>query len=356
MKRNLFILATFALLAGATVPLQAKKSHDGIPPGKVYTFDEALGKQGRMEIYFPEGHDPSKPVPGVILFHGGAWKSGSLLAFRYHCHYLASRGLVAATSNYELIARKNPTGVNEEASPKTRCVASGKRAVRFLKANAAELGIDPDRLIAGGGSAGGHVALLSTTHTGLNDPRDSEEIDTSVVAYLLFNPAVNLKMPDDINLLNFVTPSEFPPAITFFGTSDTYLPGWEGVAEKLIAGGAPQIEPWYAAWEGHSFFDDGPWLNLCLIQADHFLNKLGLIEGEPTLPLPETGESLTRNPDLSLPPEVAKSEVYYLNKKYFHKKDCRRITPKKIDRAKSATAAEALEMGLLNCYMCRPLK
>ena len=91
-----------ALLLFVVAPLFA--AEDSTPPGKAYVYKHSAGKPRQMEIYFPEDHDPAgKKVPGVILFHGGGWGSGSLLQFRAACQYFASRGLVCATAEY----RKN---------------------------------------------------------------------------------------------------------------------------------------------------------------------------------------------------------------------------------------------------------
>ncbi len=60
-----------------------------------------------MEIYFPPNHDPAKAkVPGMILFHGGAWLGGSLDEFRDTCAYFASRGLVCATVDYQVSVKR----------------------------------------------------------------------------------------------------------------------------------------------------------------------------------------------------------------------------------------------------------
>ena len=131
---------------------------EGAPEGEVYTYKKQGGVAHEIEIHFPKDHDRSKPVPGIIMFHGGGWSKGDRISFRYLCHYFASRGLVAATANYRL------------GKGKRLCITDAKSAIRWYKQNAAKLGLDPKRIISGGGSAGGHIALLATTNPGLNDP------------------------------------------------------------------------------------------------------------------------------------------------------------------------------------------
>ena len=58
-------------------------------------------------------------------------------------------------------------------STKRVCIPDVKIAIRWFKQHAIELGLDPDRIVAGGGSAaGGHISLLGTTNPGLNNPSD----------------------------------------------------------------------------------------------------------------------------------------------------------------------------------------
>jgi acetyl esterase len=277
------LLITFAiLLTAAFTP-----AHAAAPlPGKEFIYKQSGGADQEIEVYFPPNHDPSKTkVPGVILFHGGGWRSGGLGQFRRACEYFASRGLVAATANYRTTPKKTP---DEPMSGEVKriCITDAKSAIRWMKQNAAELGIDPKRIITGGGSAGGHISVLATTNPGLNDPADPKDVDTTVVAYLLFNPAfggVGDSDDPEVDALKQIK-ADFPPAIAFFGTGDGWKTSWLAVLKHLRALGAPsKIETWYAEKEGHGYWDKPEWNDLNLIEADRFLVSLGLLAGEPTI-------------------------------------------------------------------------
>ena len=183
-----------------------------------------------MEIFFPPNHDPAKSkVPGMILFHGGAWLGGTLSEYRNTCAYFASRGLVCATAEYQMLkirkaeAAKLPDG----ESHKRVCVIDAKSAIRWFKQHAGELGVDPARIITGGTSAGGHISALATMNPGLNDPADPMDIDTRVVAYIWVNPAfagTGQQDPRDRHLMRHLK-ADLPPTIVFFGDQDGYKKG-----------------------------------------------------------------------------------------------------------------------------------
>lgn len=266
------------------------------PAGKSYVYKHSAGQPREMEIYFPPNHDAAKAkVPGVILFHGGGWGGGSLSQFRAACHYFASRGLVAATANYQML--KRTAKLPEGETRKRVCITDAKSAIRWFKQHAGEFGIDPARIITGGGSAGGHISALATLNPGLNDPDDPKDIDTSVVAYLWFNPAFS---PDDsrdaeVDVLRYLK-KDIAPAIAFFGTKDSWKKGWDAVHEKLKSLGNTNTELWIAEGQGHGFFNKNPWQTVTLISADRFLVQQGLLKGEPTIAQPATGERLVRQP------------------------------------------------------------
>lgn len=173
--------------------------------------------------------------------------------------------------------------------------------LRSLTATSIESLVSPriresDKIIAGGGSAGGHISLLATTNPGLNDPRDSLEYDTAVAAYLLFNPALGASDARDpeVDFLQQLT-EELSPTIVFFGTEDKWFKnGWKAATAKMVLlDVADSIELWLAEGQEHGFFNKQPWTDVTLIEADRFLRGLGYLEGEPILPKPETGERLT---------------------------------------------------------------
>lgn len=263
--------------------------------GKTFVYKTSGGVQQEMEVYFPAGWDAAKSkVPGVILFHGGSWTGGTLDQFRHACKYLASRGLVAATANYRMIPKKDRAALPEGESYKRACITDAKSAIRWMKQHAQELGIDPQRIITGGGSAGGHVAVLATTNPGLDDPGDPKGFDTQVVAYLLFNPAFQPTDNTDAEVDAFQhLKAGLPPAIFFFGDGDNqFKPGGEAVFKQFKAQGGTRSEFWIAQGQVHGFFNKPPWQDLTIAQADRFLVKLGLLQGQGTLAPPPTGEKL----------------------------------------------------------------
>ena len=266
---------------------------DDIPEGKIYTYKEEDGGTREMEIHFPKGHDAATElVPGIIMFHGGGWGGGKRDQFRYLCHYFADRGLVAATVSYRL-ATKADSG---KGSRKRVCITDAKSAIRWYKNNAETLGVDPQRIIAGGGSAGGHVSLLATTNPELNDPQDNRKHDTSVVAYLLFNPALGMADTKDseVDFLQHIRP-DFSPAIVFCGSEDEkWLKGWNAAYEKMQLLNIHSVEVWIAEDQEHSFFNKQPWQDMTIRASDEFLKDLGLIKGEPTLVPPKTQGKLVK--------------------------------------------------------------
>jgi len=255
-------------------------------PGKEFIYKQSGGVDQEIEVYFPPGHDPANAkVPGLILFHGGGWRSGGLGQFRRACEYFASRGIVAATANYRTTPKKT---ADEPMSGEVKriCITDAKSAIRWMKQHATEFGIDPQRVITGGGSAGGHISVLATTNPGLNDPSDPEGVDASVVAYLLFNPAfggVGDSDDPEVDALKQIK-ADFSPAIVFFGTGDGWKTGWLALLKHLNAiGASPKIETWYAEKEAHGYWDKPEWNDLNLLAADRFLVSLGLLQGEPTI-------------------------------------------------------------------------
>ena len=265
------------------------------PSGKVYTYKEEGEVKRELEVYFPEGHEKAKkPVPGIILFHGGNWSGGTRAAFSYQCDYFASRGLVAATVTYRLATKEEKAKMKGAKSPKRLCIPDAKSAIRWFKQNADELGVDPDRIIAGGGSAGGHISLIATSNPGLNDPNDPEGFDASVAALVLFNPALSMGDAKDseIDFIQHLKPGA-PPTIVFFGNEDKWLKGWNPAYRKWRTLEGATIEMQMAEGEDHAFFNYQPWADLTLTATDEFLKKLGFIEGKPTLPAPEGGQRLT---------------------------------------------------------------
>lgn len=278
-------LLAIAGLCLSARPVCADRPPARSEPGKEVIYKNSGGVDQKMEIYFPPNHDPSTAkVPGILLIHGGGWVGGDLSHFRYACQYFAKRGCVAGTINYRMLTKEESQKLPADASRKQVCITDGKSALRWFKQHSGELGIDPNRIVIGGGSAGGHIAMLSTIGRGLDDPADPAGVGTDVVAYLLFNPAFTLPGKDqaEVNVFAQLRPG-VAPSIFFFGDHDEWKEAGDALRSELSKQGAKTV-CWVARNQGHGFWQKTGWYNECLLEADRFLVSLGILKGQSPLP------------------------------------------------------------------------
>ncbi len=165
--------------------------------------------------------------PCLLAIHGGGWGGGNPASMYVYCQWATDNGMVAVSAQYRLYKAKEPK------SPVTDCVRDIRSAVRYLKQNAAGLGIDPDRIITIGASAGGHLALAPAMFK-YDNPGDDLSIHTGIAAMILLSPVIdtslegygNLKVRPDWKSLSprhNVTPN-LPPTLLLHGTADKTTP------------------------------------------------------------------------------------------------------------------------------------
>ena len=241
------------------------------------------GKNHDIEIYSPKNHKKGQKVPCAIFFHGGGWSRGSLSQFQNVCAYFASRGMVAMTANYSMHKDKRNAGLKKGESRKRICVIDGKSVIRWAISNADKLGIDPNNIVVGGASAGGHISVLSLLDQKFNNPKDPK-VTIKAKAALLFCPAFTVLSRDktpEVNVFNNLG-GEFPPMAFFTGEKDA----WEKASRELLGElrkKGTKVDYWLAKGEGHMFHGRGGWYNICLIKADDFLVNLGILKGKTSL-------------------------------------------------------------------------
>lgn len=151
--------------------------------------DIVYGKGADVDLKLNLARPPAAngPVPAVVCVHGGGWQSGSKDAYDAAIRMLAASGYVAVAIEYRF-APKYPWPAQIED---TKC------AVRYLRAHAKELSVNPDKIGAMGDSAGGHLSLL----LGLMDPKDGlEGTGGNAEQSSKVQAVVNLYGPTDMRL------------------------------------------------------------------------------------------------------------------------------------------------------------
>ena len=120
------------------------------------------GRPERLDLYVQYARDPKVRRPGVLFIHGGGFTGGDKAEYRSASVSadLARAGYVVVSCNYVL-------GPKDKPGVWPRNIADCRDAVRWMRANADALGLDPGRIAVAGGSAGGYLALM----VGLSDDK-----------------------------------------------------------------------------------------------------------------------------------------------------------------------------------------
>ncbi len=278
MKRYLMITGMlFTLVSGAF----AKQP----TPDEIVEYKTIGDVKLALHIFNPPDHTASDKQPVIVFFHGGGWMGGQPSIFYRQSDYLSSRGMVAINVEYR-IRRKHKTTPQE-------CVKDGKSAIRWIRTHANELGIDPDKLVAAGGSAGGHIAAATATLSGFNEEGEDTSINCRPDALVLFNPVYDNSPAgyghsrvknywEEFSPMHNLA-SNTPPTVVFFGTKDKFVP--VATAEEYkrrMEANHVRCDLHLYEDQPHSFFNYAKYYET-LLEADKFLISLGYLKGEPTL-------------------------------------------------------------------------
>lgn len=116
-------------------------------------FGTGGGRDLHCDVFTPPGGTESSggKAPAILLIHGGAWKLGDYKQLKGYGFLIGREGFVCVASEYRL----------SEEAPWPAQLHDVKTAIRWMRANADRLGIDPDRIAVSGHSSGGHMALVA---------------------------------------------------------------------------------------------------------------------------------------------------------------------------------------------------
>ena len=110
-------------------------------------YKEASGVELNLYVYKPDGWTAEDNNPAIVFYFGGGWVGGSISHFSSQAQHYADLGLVTVLADYRVASRNKTKAMH--------CLEDARDAMRHVCANARQLGLDPDRITASGGSAGG---------------------------------------------------------------------------------------------------------------------------------------------------------------------------------------------------------
>lgn len=289
-------------LSGEPVEMGRPKA---IEDSKDYIYRTVNGTDLRLHVFFPDDFHPSDKRAAIVFFYGGGWMSGTVKQFVPQSKYLARRGMVAAVADYRVFCVDHSTPFDS--------VEDAREAIRWMRSHAAELGVDPSRIAAGGGSAGGHIALSSAVFD--TGAADNHQVSAKPDALVLYNPATDLSTPlihrlvqrifgDPVaDRIETLSPAQhvhkgLPPTIIFNGKADKSVPyaTAEAYCERAVANGNQCRVVGYEGAD-HGFFNapelavesskNGQWYLPVLQETDRFLTGLGYLQGPAPSNIPQ---------------------------------------------------------------------
>lgn len=139
------------------IPIENAPPVPGVAMKTDIEFGTGDGTPLYLDLYTSES--TKGPAPGLLLFYGGSWQGGRKDQLRVYAQYFAQHGYVVATPQYRV--------KKEGLWPKS--IQDAKCAVRWMRARAAENGVDPERIGVMGNSAGGYLALMVAYTAGVEE-------------------------------------------------------------------------------------------------------------------------------------------------------------------------------------------
>lgn len=215
---------------------------------KAITYGHAGEEELKLDLARPEGDGP---FPAIVFIHGGGWAYGHRKAYEDRIEEAAGRGYVAITVSYRLMKFDQENKETTTAEPIFPAqVHDVKAAVRWLRANARQYHVNPDKIGVTGQSAGGHLSLmvgLTDEKSGLEGSNGNEGVSSRVQAVVNeFGPTEMVECFDEssvswiFRLFMGGSPDDFPETyrisspVTYVSQDDPPVLTLQGDLDKLV--------------------------------------------------------------------------------------------------------------------------
>jgi len=247
-------------------------------------YKEIDGVRLEMEIYMPQITVDIK-LPALVLFFGGGWVSGNPSEFQLQAEYFASRGMIVVCPDYRTKNKHNTTPFES--------VKDARSALRYLKTHGAEMGIDTNKIVAGGGSAGGHLAASTAIIDKVNEATDDLSVSPTPFALVLFNPVVDTGKKGygqeklegrefEISPVHNIK-TGVPPTLILHGKMDETVP-YENIVRfkhSMLQEGNTIIVKGYCKQkhEFYNFSTSTKYFKKTLLKTETFLEEYNMLKG-----------------------------------------------------------------------------
>lgn len=238
-----------------------------------------------MEVYQPADTDWNQKHPAMVFFFGGGWYGGNTAQFAPQARYFAGRGMVCFLVDYRV--------ANRHHTDPFASLRDAKSAIRYVRKHADRFGLDTAKIVAAGGSAGGHLAAATALIHDYEEFTDDWSVSCRPNALVLFNPVID-NGPGGYGYERigeaFARFSPLhnirkgaPPTIFFLGTQDRLIPVETAkYYQKIMERVSSRCELRLYEGAGHGFFNfrNPEYYQATVSEADKFLQSLGYLEEE----------------------------------------------------------------------------
>lgn len=253
-----------------------------LQPDRVIPYKQIDGRELNLHIFLPEGWKPTDRRPCFHIIHGGGWQGMSPhRMYPFAADFAKHHGMVAIAPEYRLYKPDKSVTVFD-------CVKDARGSVRHVRSHASELGIDPERIVVAGASAGGHLAAATAMFDSVNEESDDLSVSCRPDAMVLFFPVIDTSAEgygqakigdcwEELSPAHRVRPG-LPPTIIFHGTGDTTTPfaGAKLFHERMLASGnISELVVNEGGVHGYLMRQEAPYLE-SVEKAAAFLKKLGI--------------------------------------------------------------------------------
>lgn len=150
---------------------------------EILSYKITSSRSLNLHIFNPPDQFKEEKKPCLLYFFGGGWQVGTPLQFYREASYFSTKGIVAISADYRTEF--------EDGTTVFESLKDAKSAIRWIREHAFELGIDPEKIVVAGASAGGYLAAATASVSGFEEPEENLSVSSKPNLNLLYYPVLD---------------------------------------------------------------------------------------------------------------------------------------------------------------------